>query len=99
MSIWSEQMAQKTPEQRLQASEAELAVDVAERFILAAERKVAKLDIEGLAHLAKLRSTVDGALHRAVTQLRTEEGGGYSWTDVGRVLGITRQGAEQRFGR
>lgn len=99
MSIWAEQMASKTEEERLQASDTEKAVDLAERMILAAERRVSNLDIEGLTHLARLRSTVDAALHRSVTKLRTEEGGGYSWTDVGRALGITRQSAQERFGR
>ena len=70
MSIWSEQMAQKTAEQRLQASEAELAVDVAERFILAAERKVAKLDIEGLAHLGDDRGRRLAGILRSVVDAR-----------------------------
>jgi hypothetical protein len=38
----------------------------------------------------------DQALREAVTQARRD---GASWADVGAVLGITRQSAQQRFGR
>lgn len=60
-------------------------------------------DVEGLTELARLRDDVDVELRQAVQQLRSGEGlafgAGYSWGDIGRVLGMTRQAAQQRFGR
>jgi len=69
------------------------------RMVRATSRRVADRDIEALAGLQLLRDEIDAEMQRAVDALRTEEGGGYSYTDVGRVLGITRQAAQQRFGK
>ena len=33
-----------------------------------------------------------------VAYLRSEEGGAYSWADIGEALGMTRQSAQGRFG-
>jgi DNA-directed RNA polymerase specialized sigma24 family protein len=49
-----------------------------------------------LARARKQTEKADQALRAAVTQARRD---GASWADVGRVLGITRQTAQQRFGR
>lgn len=65
------------------------------RRILAAHgRRIAHGDIEGLADLAALSADVDTALVDAVTGLRAA---GFSWTDIGNRLGITRQAAHQRY--
>lgn len=59
-------------------------------------------DVEGLAELARLRDDVDSALVEAIAVLRsgaTTSGVGFSWADVGRVLGVTRQAAQQRYSR
>lgn len=69
------------------------------RMVRATSRRVADRDIEALAGLAMLRDEVDQAIQDAVDHLRTEDGGGYSWTDVGRVLGTTRQAAQQKYGK
>ncbi len=67
------------------------------RMVRATSRRVADRDIEALAGLQMLRDEIDAEMQRAVDQLRSPEGGGYSYTDIGRVLGVTRQAAQQRF--
>ena len=69
------------------------------RMVRATSRRVADRDIEALAGLQMLRDELDAEMAKAVATLRTPEGGGYSYTDVGRVLGITRQAAQQRFSK
>lgn len=66
------------------------------RVIRAYGRRVADRDIEALAGLAQLQRDIDDQLQLAIDQLRAA---GYSWTDIGDQLGITKQGASQRFGR
>lgn len=66
------------------------------RICRAYGRRVADRDIDGLAGLAQLAADVEATTQAAVTQLRAQ---GYSWTDVGRALNITRQAAQQRYGR
>lgn len=53
-------------------------------------------DVEALQHLVDLQTLVDAELAESVRALRAEQG--YSWADVGRVLGIKRQTAQERFG-
>lgn len=53
-------------------------------------------DVEALPLLAGLVREADAQLARAVTVARAEHG--YSWAEVGRVLGVSRQAAQQRFG-
>jgi hypothetical protein len=43
-----------------------------------------------------LAAEIDDAITEAVKGLRTF---GYSWTEIGSRLGITRQAAQQRWGR
>lgn len=66
------------------------------RVIRSYAARVADMDIEALAGLADIEAKVDEALRLAVVNLHA---GGYSWTDIGRVLGTTRQGARQRFAK
>ena len=66
------------------------------RRILAAHgRRIARGDIEGLADLAALSAAVDTALSDAITGLRAA---GFSWAEIGRRLGTSRQAAQQRWG-
>lgn len=53
-------------------------------------------DREAISALADMQRELDAALCEAVAQLRAK---GNSWTDVGRELRITRQAAQQRFGK
>jgi hypothetical protein len=62
-----------------------------------------ELDTPDLATIAALHQTIDDVLTDCVRRMRAqrdERGRPYvSWTDVGRELGITRQSAQERFGR
>lgn len=66
------------------------------RIIRAYGRRVADRDIEGLAGLVAARADLDDAIGAAVAGLVAT---GYSWADIGRVLGITRQAAQQQHAR
>lgn len=68
------------------------------RVIKAAGRRVAEGDREGLAELVQLRDQLDAAIEEAVKGLRAEPHY-QSWSDLARVLGVTRQAARQRFAR
>jgi hypothetical protein len=65
------------------------------RVIAAYSRRVAAGDIEGITGLAALAAEFEDAIRQAVTGLRAS---GYSWADIANRLGITRQGAQQRWG-
>jgi hypothetical protein len=68
------------------------------RRMVRAYGRRAGYDIEALAELVELRALLDTALVEAVHHLRSEAGGSYSWAEIGRRLGVTAQGAQQRFG-
>lgn len=68
----------------------------ARRVMRAYGRRVADRDIGALGGLAQLRADVDEATRHAVDSLRVQ---GYSWADIGRELGVTRQAAQQKWGR
>lgn len=65
------------------------------RVIRAAGRRIAAGDIECLPQLTALAAEVEQATADAVAGLRAA---GYSWTDIASRLGVTRQGAQQRWG-
>ncbi|GAA3213316.1 hypothetical protein [Nonomuraea helvata] len=66
------------------------------RIIRAYSKRIADGDIEALADLAGVVAELDHAIAQAVIQLRVQHG--YSWADIARPLGITRQAAQQRWG-
>lgn len=66
------------------------------RIMRAYARRVATADPAALVELMKLRADVDEAIAAAVAGLRAE---GFSWAEIGREVGMTRQAAQQRFGR
>lgn len=66
------------------------------RIMRAYARRVAVADPAALAELVELRTAVDAAIAAAVDGLRAE---GFSWGEIGRELGLTRQAVQQRFGR
>jgi hypothetical protein len=68
----------------------------ARRVIRAYSRRVRAGDIDALIDMARLADELDIAIHQAVTGLRAHHG--YSWADIAARLGITRQGAQQRWG-
>src|SRR5262245_40260419 len=65
------------------------------RIIRAHARRVAAGDVEALADLTALSVAVDQAITEAVIGLKTF---GYSWTEIGDRLGISKQAAQQRWG-
>jgi hypothetical protein len=65
------------------------------RVIRAYSRRIAAGDIEAITDMAALAGHLDHAIRDAITGLRAL---GYSWADIALRLGITRQGAQQRWG-
>ena len=65
------------------------------RVIRAYSRRIAAGDIEAITDMTDLADHLDHAIRQAITGLHTL---GYSWADIGMRLGITRQGAQQRWG-
>jgi DNA-directed RNA polymerase specialized sigma24 family protein len=65
------------------------------RVIAAYSRRVAAGDIEAITAMAHLADHLEDATRQAITGLRAF---GYSWADIALRLGITRQGAQQRWG-
>ena len=68
----------------------------ARRVLRAYARRVADGDVEALILMFGLAAEIDTAITEAVKGLR---GFGYSWAEIGTRLGITRQAAQQRWGR
>jgi hypothetical protein len=65
------------------------------RVIRAYSRRVASGDIEAITAMTALAGHLEDATRQAITGLRQF---GYSWADIALRLGITRQGAQQRWG-
>ncbi len=68
----------------------------ARRVLRAYARRVATGDVEALTLMTDLAEEIDSAIGQAVKGLRAF---GYSWAEIGSRLGITRQAAQQRWGR
>ena len=66
------------------------------RSLRAMARRVAAADPEALAMLCSLRADLEVAENVAMVGLHAE---GYSYTEMARPLGITRQAARQRVER
>jgi ribosomal protein S20 len=66
------------------------------RVIRAHARRVAAGDVDALADMTGLATELDEAIAQAVTGLREA---GYSWAEIAARLGVTRQAAQQRWGR
>jgi hypothetical protein len=64
------------------------------RILRAYSRRIADGGIEALSLMTRLAGELDDAIGQAVKGLRAQ---GYSWTEIGDRLGITRQAARQRW--
>lgn len=64
------------------------------RAIRAYARRVASGDIEAVAAMAALSGELDDAIRDAIAGLHQS---GYSWTEIAQRLGVSRQGARQRW--
>ena len=65
------------------------------RMIRAAGHRVADADEPELAQLVALRDQFDWAMKIAIQGQNKQ---GRSWSHIGEVLGVSRQGAFQRYG-
>jgi hypothetical protein len=65
------------------------------RVLRAYGRRIAAGDIDALVDMAAMAEELEGAMRLAVVGLRRA---GYSWGEIAVRLGITRQGAQQRWG-
>lgn len=72
-------------------------LSMVKRMIRAAGRRVADADELELEALLALREELDTAVRLAVLGQRATLGRSWAW--VGAALGITRQAAQQRYGR
>jgi hypothetical protein len=84
-----------TPNRRRRVVENDEYAAFVRRAVAAYARRVASGDVEALRDLVGLSDHLDTALIDAVKGLRAF---GYSWTEIGTRLGISRQAAQQRWG-
>jgi hypothetical protein len=84
-----------TPKRRYRIVENDEYAAFLRRAINAYSRRIAAGDIEAIGVMAALTDHLEDATRQAITGLRDT---GYSWADVALRLGITRQGAQQRWG-
>jgi hypothetical protein len=84
-----------TPKRRYRVVENDEYAAFLRRVIAAYSRRVASGDIEAITAMAAMAGHLQDATRQAITGLREI---GYSWADIAMRLGITRQGAQQRWG-
>jgi len=68
----------------------------AKRFILAAGKRAGDGDEIELAKLIGLQSVLDSAIQDAVDAQRAR---GVSWAGIARATGVSRQAAQQHYGK
>ena len=85
-----------TPKRRRRVVENDDYAAFVQRAIRAYSRRIASGDIDALTGMVNLSTDLDEAMADAITALRARHG--YSWTDIGQALGITRQAAQKRWG-
>jgi hypothetical protein len=68
----------------------------ARRIIRAYGKRVAEGDVDALPELIQLSASLDEAITNAVKGLRAF---GYSWTEIADRVGMSRQAAQQRWGK
>lgn len=67
------------------------------RMMRAYGRRVAGADVEDLAELVAMANELDDVISDTIAELRGHQE--FSWQAIGEAAGITRQGAQQRWGR
>jgi hypothetical protein len=85
-----------TPNRRRRPVENDDYAAFVRRVIRGHARRVAAGDADALADMTGLSAELDEAITQAVTGLRNI---GYSWAEIAVRLGVTRQAAQQRWGR
>lgn len=69
----------------------------ARRIVRAYGRRIGDGNVAGLVGLVRLSEAVDQAMQAAVDGLRADPWD-YSWGDIARNLGVSRQAVRQRWG-
>ena len=92
----SDVKASLTPKRRGRVVENDQYAAFIRRVIAAYSRRVAAGDIDAIIDMTSIAAELDDAIGQAVTGLREA---GYSWADIAARLGVTRQAAQQRWGR
>jgi hypothetical protein len=85
-----------TPRRRPKERENSDYAEMNRRLLRAHGRRVADGDPDDLAELLALVPLLDEIIRDAIVGQRERHG--FSWTDIGRAAGMTRQGAQQRWG-
>ena len=85
-----------TPNRRRRPVENDEYASFIRRVLRAYARRVAAGDVDALADMTSLAAELDDAISQAVTGLRAA---GYSWAEIAVRLRVTRQAAQQRWGR
>lgn len=67
------------------------------RIIKAAGSRMVEADPEDLALLVQARDELNAVIAASVPAMRDQYG--WSWAEIGRALGISRQAAQQAYGR
>lgn len=67
------------------------------RAIAGAGRRLVDADPEDLAALVAARDELNQVIAAAVPAMRDRYG--WSWSEIGRALGVSRQAAQQAYGR
>jgi hypothetical protein len=88
--------ARLTPNRRRRPVENDQYARFVRRVMRAYARRVANGDVDALADMTGLVTELDEAITQAVIGLRDA---GYSWAEIAARLGVTRQAAQQRWGR
>ena len=92
----SDVKASLTPTRRRRVVENDQYAAFVRRVIAAYSRRVAAGDVDAISDMTRLAAELDDAISQAVTGLRAA---GYTWADIAARLGVTRQAAQQRWGR
>jgi ribosomal protein S20 len=88
--------ARLTPNRRRRPVENDEYARFVRRVVRAYARRVADGDVDALADMTGLATELDEAISQAVIGLREA---GYSWAEIAGRLGVSRQAAQQRWGR
>jgi ribosomal protein S20 len=83
-----------TPKRSKRVTENDEYLSFLQRVVRSYGRRIAAGDIDALPGLAAMAAELDAAMQHGVNGLRTA---GYSWADIAARLGVTRQGAHQRW--